>query len=108
MPNSEVLAKASRQPLTKTLQIRQVLLFGRIALLPDTSMVRRVCFTDGDVAPRQFPGGRKRGRPRHTWIQTAYALALEVCKHDVETLHEMLCSSEATFERWKSLLIFES
>ncbi len=102
--NAEVLLQAGRQPLTKSLQSRQLLLFGRIALLPQASPVRRVCFAPGTVTPRQFSGGRKRGRARTTWTQSTYALALQACGHDACVLQAALCHDDSQFGHWQSII----
>ena len=91
--NAEVLASASAQPISITLRDRQLSLFGKIAALPDTSLVRRVLFVPGSVVPAQLVGKRARGRPKLTWSNTVYALALEACGHDAQVLHNMFCSS---------------
>ena len=98
--NLEVLRRASEKPLTSTLQRQQLLLFGRVATLPADSVIRRVVFNDDSVVPLQI-AGRKRGRPRITWSNTLYALALSACSHDAGTLQNLLCGPGSNFDRWK-------
>ena len=102
--NEEVLRRASRQPLSSTLHARQLTLFGQIAVLPETSLVRCAVFMPGTVVPIQSAGKRKQGRPRTTWTQSTYALALAACGHDVDALHGRLCGPTANIAAWKSLV----
>ena len=102
--NAEVLRQAGAQPMSTTLCGRQLLLFGRIAALPETSLVRRVLFVPGSVVPAQFVGRRGRGRPKLTWPNTVYALALEACGHDAQVLHRTLCRANSSLSEWRRMV----
>ena len=75
--NVEVLAASESQPLTSILDKRQLLLFGKIATLPDSSTLRASLFQPGSVLPKQLNGPRKQGRPRLTWATVQHSRVLE-------------------------------
>ena len=91
-------------PLCDKLCERQLLLFGLVARLPDTSVVRRVVFEPGSLVPAQSSFARRRGRPKLTWISVVHALALKVCNHDAGFLHTILCRPDANLEAWEALV----
>ena len=102
--NEEVLRQAGVQRLSEKLHARQLILFARVALLPDTSIVRRVVFEPSSVVPAQSALTRRRGRPKLMWASTVYALALAACNHDAHSLHELLCEEDASLAAWKSFV----
>ena len=75
--NDEVLRCAGARPLCEKLDQRQLQLFARIARLPDNSVVRRVVFEPGTMAPAKSSCTRRRGRPKLTWISVVHALAVK-------------------------------
>ena len=76
--NAAVLETAGVKALSAILAERQLTLFGRIASLPDTSILRATVFSGNVIAPRSFEGVRCRGRPRVTWASTQHAKALQL------------------------------
>ena len=64
--NQYVLKQFKAIPLSKTLLQRQLLLFGKISQLPDTSIVRSCVFAPGSC-DLVTCSGKRRGRPRNTW-----------------------------------------
>ena len=102
--NDDVLGRAGAQPLCEKLYERQLLLFGRVALLPDNSVVRRVVFEPGAITPAQSSSTRRRGRPKLTWASVVYALALKLCDHDACFLHNVLCGEDPSLGSWKGLV----
>ena len=76
--NQTVLQQAGEKPLTSQLLIRQVVLFGRIALQPHDSIMRKTIFEPYSYTPKVLTGRRRRDRPRLTWVHTIAAQALQV------------------------------
>jgi len=74
--NADVLKDAGEQPLTATLRYRQLKLFGRIALMQEDTLMRKVTFEPGSFDVRRRIGARRRGRPRQTWTPCVRAHAV--------------------------------
>ena len=71
--NAEVLLTAGVPLLTTPIDKRQLLLFGRIAALPNSSGLRLATFQHNKVSPKLLEGTRSRGRPRLSWIGVQHA-----------------------------------
>ena len=73
--NKYILQQFQALPISISLLKRQLLLYGRIARLPDSSILRRCTFQNGSVELNAH-AKRRQGRPRNTWSR-------EVQKHAV-------------------------
>ena len=65
--NATVLQQAGAAKASSTLLARQLALFGRIALLEDSSPLRQALFQSGSLNLIQAQKPRRRGRPRQSW-----------------------------------------
>jgi hypothetical protein len=74
--NNTVLEKAGCRKLSSALLKRQLFYMTSIARKPDDDVLRECLFQPSSFQLKQFPGKRKRGRPRACW-------ATEVFKHAV-------------------------
>ena len=102
--NEEVLRQASVRRLSEKPHRCQLILFARVALLRDTSIVRRVVFETSSVNTAQSALTRQRGRPKLTWASTLHAFALVARNHDALSLHELLCGEDANLAAWKGIV----
>ena len=102
--NDSVRSKAGMQPLSVTLAARQLVMFGRIASLPQTSLVRQITFEHDSITPTIMVGPRRQGRPSMSWTSTLYAKALLVCSNDRHLLFDSCCTNNEDNWRWKVLL----
>ena len=102
--NDEVLQTAASRPLPGTLEERQSLMLGHVAVLPGDSIVTQSVLRDGGVMPRTVDGNRKRGRPKLSWCSLLFAKAVSLCGGDAEMLHQHLCSHASNFHSWKGLV----
>lgn len=84
--NAEVLKRANQAPLSQTVLYRQMMLFGRIAALPNDSRIRQVTFRPGTCTPATTSHTRRQGRPRMRWQTVLYAHALKPVGGDASTL----------------------
>jgi len=76
--NVAVLATTGQTELTKTLERRQLLLYGRVARQTDDHPMRAATFTPGSLQPAVDRYVRKVGRPRSDWTTQVGNLALQV------------------------------
>ena len=84
-------------PITEMLWVRQLMLFGQIATLPDNSLVRCILFDAGSIKPAEHGGKRKRGRPKLTWLGVVRVQAMDVIGHNDENLHNIISNSGGNF-----------
>ena len=75
--NQYVLSQFGSPPLSKILLQRQLLLFGRIARLPSTSVVRNSVFANDRLDVHNMYA-RRRGRPRNTWSGEVAKIAYQI------------------------------
>ena len=85
--NHYVLQQFNVPPLSKTLLQRQLLLFGRIARMPNESVVRDSIFEQNGVAIKT-DSRRRQGRPRNTWSHEVTKVAHQI-SHDTN-LHSLV------------------
>ena len=65
--NRDVMKTASQSTLSSTLAERQAKLYGDIAALPETHVLRRLTCEPGSSEPRQWTIKRRQGRPKQQW-----------------------------------------
>ena len=92
---------SAQRQLRKTLLYRQLLLYGRIAGMPDNSVMRSIILKPGSCVPVS-PAVRGRGRPRLRWETTLYAHALNITSGDQRRLEQILLQSCHPDTGWKS------
>ena len=96
--NETVLELAKAKPLTTILARNQLKLFGRIALLSDSHILRLLLFDNGSFAkPHAAP--RRRGRPRASWIDGMHAMAIRVAGSDID-LSNLLNQCSSSLNLW--------
>ena len=83
--NKTVLGKAGTSPLSNKLLQRQLLLFGRVARQPSTSLLRQLTFEPGSLQPKRWNYKRKVGRPRLQWTSCVHSRAREAAGIDFES-----------------------
>ena len=86
--NKVVLDAAGSTPLSDTLFCRQLALFGTLAALPNSAVIRILTFNPLHVAPLPFLGKRRRGRPRLTWMSVQHSRALALCNNSQQSLDQ--------------------
>ena len=79
--NKMVFQQAGAQPLSTLVLERQLLYLHKLANLPPTDAVRASVFED-DLRIRQPSGHRRVGRPRATWSQCGWKVALDVAGNE--------------------------
>ena len=97
--NIEVLDRAGSVLLRHKLHQQQLLLYGRIARLPDDDVLRRSILITSDVRPAYF-NFHRRGAPRHTWHNQVFQLALKAAG-DIANLRRLVKDKEL----WRSQVI---
>ena len=70
--NAEVLAIAKVCPLHHTLLKHQLLMYGKIALRPDSDPIRSFVMLPSSSEPLQSTIKRRRGRPLTTWMDQVH------------------------------------
>ena len=58
--------------LRYTLPARQMVLYGKVAKMPGSTLQRQAALAEGGVHPAKWQGGRGRGRPRQQWATSVY------------------------------------
>ena len=104
--NAEVYMAAEIPPLTVLLDERQLKLYGRIASLPDTSMLRSSLFVPGTMVLQSLEGVRARGRPCLTWASVQHARAIETLSNCGMTLEAFFREQPFSSTRWAQLTRF--
>ena len=92
--DAAVLEQAGAIKATSTLLLRQLQLFGRIALSSSASPVRSALFKEDSLSLWQTDGQRGRGRPRQYWPEMVRAHAVAAARGE-DNLHRLLCSATA-------------
>ena len=95
--NQHVLDVASQMPLSKSLIKQQLTLFGKVARLPNESLLREVTFCPGTLYPVIETYVRKLGRPRLEWASQVHREATRIAGGALDSL---IMEPEA----WKALL----
>ena len=86
--NASVLNCAGAQRLSDLLLQRQLLLYGRLAREPTSSLPRRMLFAidvHNNLIPRSWGSARARGRPRLQWRNYIHSRALEAFRGGTPT-----------------------
>ena len=102
--NERVLDTASARPLADQLIAKQLLLFGKVALMPDTSIVRKAVFRPSSTQLAKPAGVRKRGRPRVSWGCKARMHALRAAGGDENRLTTALDRSSGCLKEWRAIV----
>ena len=102
--NVEVLATANVSPLTSILDRRQLILFGHIVALPDTSKLRESLLIPGTMELQQLHNGRKRGRPRLNWATLQHARATEALENAQLSMDNFFFDRSTAKARWCTFL----
>ena len=74
--NHTVRDRAQQKPLSQHLHRQQLLMFGRIARLPNSDIRRQLTFCSGSLRAATDRYVRKVGRPKHEWAPKLLELAL--------------------------------
>ena len=74
--NASVLQQAGRRPLTQELLRRQLMLYGKVAMMDDDAPQRRVLFEASSICLVASCFRRGRGRPRQQWPQCVHGHAV--------------------------------
>ena len=99
--NDFVLQQFNTQPLSAILLKRQLQLFGKVARMPNHSVVRESVFEHDSVDIKQG-GNRRRGRPRNTWANELKKRALLVCQD--APMQSIVMSKESWESKIKTFL----
>ena len=102
--NREVLSQAGLPAFSRKIKERQLLLFGRLAMMPSSSCVRLAALDPYTPAPKQMIARRRRGRPRLAWNTIVYAIALQICNGNQQHLNERLPCVGGDFLAWRKLV----
>ena len=73
--NQKVLQTIAEKPLTRSLELQQLMLFGKIARKGPGDLMRDVTFCPGSLRPAAERYVRKVGRPRLEWTNGVCKLA---------------------------------
>ena len=92
---------AGRRPLTQELLRRQLVLYGRVAMLADDAPQRRVLFEPSSLRLVASQLRRGRGRPRQQWPQSVHSHALRAAGSEGNLA--MLLLHERSAKRWAAL-----
>ena len=92
---------ACAEQLSNSVNQRQLLLYGRLTALPQSSYVRRAALDADTIAPKQMNLWRKHGRPRLAWSTVVYAYALHICDNSEQLLHDLLPGVDGNFPAWR-------
>ena len=87
--NDTVLWTCSRDNLSSVSHSHQLQVFGRIVQLPDEDITCQVVLKRASFELKDLKGPRKRGRPRHTWSNQVYNMAIKAAG-DVNNLSTLL------------------
>jgi len=98
--NRAVLTAAGEQPLSTQLTMKQVILFCKIAVLPDESPLRETIFQTSSFDLKMFEGKRRKGRPRVSWVSAVSAHALLVAGGNSQRMQDIF-RNEAALHLWK-------
>ena len=75
--NAKVLEITGQQPLTRSLERQQLLLYGKAARQKEGSLMRESAFCPGSLRPATDRYVRKVGRPRVDWTTEVQKLAIQ-------------------------------
>ena len=101
--NAEVLDQAGMNPISRTLLIRQLASFGRVAAMSNDSVLRSTVLEHGTCLPKQMHRKRRVGRPRVSWTNVMYAHAIQITGN-LNILDNLLINSGLLQPEWKRLV----
>ena len=103
--NAKVFAEAGVCPLSDKLTQKQLQLFGKVALSPAGSPLRRDTFVDGSLIPHIGCYVRRRGRPRQDWTSSVLNQGRRLFGHS--RLNELLTDTSVKMEpKMQGFMIF--
>ena len=79
---------------------QQLILFGKYARLPDTSPLRQLIFQERSIEPRARQAGRRRGRPRASWMNEISKMAHRAIKDFSINLQDLIAQAD----KWKMII----
>lgn len=88
-PNRAVLEMAGSRPLRYTLLRQQLAMFGHVARLPDSNLVRQAVFQPSSARPRAGTQPRRVGRPRLEWCTEVHRHASRAAETEGPLLEMM-------------------
>ena len=100
--NKDVLLRAGCQPLTRTLLMQQLRLYGRIASQGGSSILYQDAFNHGSVLPRVSFGRKPMGRPRNLWAQCLHLEVLKIMGN--QNAIDSLFQNDGATETWPGIL----
>ena len=98
--NTTVLEMAKTSHLSDKLLHNQLSLFGKIAMSPNDSLMRKLTFHPNSLQPVALY--RRQGRPRLSWQSVLYAHARTIMSTD--QLNSLLLHEGRSFITWKRYL----
>ena len=98
--NNSVLQSAGERSLSKQLAARQVILFCKIAVLPDDSLLRNTVFKPSSFDLKLFEGARRRGRPRVSWVSAVSTQALSIAGGNSQRMQDFF-NKPGAVNTWK-------
>ena len=92
--NANVLRRFGADPLSTSLERRQLTLLWKIAQQPDGSLTRQMAFEPSSYKPRSWHPNRRVGRPCLRWVDCVYGMAVDVCHGNNAILEETLATPD--------------
>jgi len=100
--NQEVLKIFEAQPLSHTLQRRQILLYVKLVKQPSHSLPRKIAIEQGDEKPKDWTPKRRVGRPSQRWPECVFKLMLGMFNDNRSALRVALDAPATNFWRTAS------
>ena len=99
--NADVLAVAQTRPLSSVLLQRQLILYGKLARMPEGAVQRQTLFdSSSNMAPKNYVGKRRRGRPRQMWGACVYQHAVKAAGSETD-----LANAVGNISYWFQLVL---
>ena len=90
--------------LSKVLLEQQLILFGRVARMPPSSVVRCAIFKPYSNELRVVVGRRRVGRPRQQWSQVVNWHAKNAVANNLNVLDSYFNNAEHPMESWRDVV----
>ena len=96
-----MLERAKAKPLSSILSKRQLKLFGRIALMDNSNILRPLVFAR-DSFSKPILASRRRGRQRACWVDELHSMATRIAGSDLDLTALLNQCSSSSMKPWLS------
>ena len=100
--NEYVLQQAGGVTLSKRVLAQQLDMYARYARMGNSAVTRQYVFEADSFEPRSWPGPKRKGRPRSSWVKNVHELAVSIADNSIHRLQQLLADTPQAHKEWRA------